>query len=106
MLAFWFDKLDFSHWITWVSVAAGALASSVVIGLAIIYGRWRRRAGASREEDLPWENLPCCAAPKSTQPGERAAANLPPEDPTEELLDQLVAKLPSVVQRKALEAWD
>jgi hypothetical protein len=103
MLAVWFDELDFPHWITWVSVAAGALASSVVIGSAVVYGRWRSRGGTSREEDLPWQDLLQLLLKRNR---ERAAANLPPEELTEEVLDQLVKALPSVVKRQSLEAWD
>jgi hypothetical protein len=55
MVALGFAALDVALWTTWVPVGTGVVITFTVLGLTIIYGRWRGRRlhGASREEDLP-----------------------------------------------------
>src|SRR5690242_14034572 len=103
MLALEFATFSAALWTTWVPVGAGAAVSSLVIGSAIILGRWRwrRRLGdVSREEDLPWQDLLALLEQRNL---ERAAAGLPPEKPTDEVLDQLIASLPALPDPRPLE---
>jgi hypothetical protein len=102
MLAQGYDTFGLPHWTTWLSLVAGALASSFVIGSAVMYGRWRRRlTGASREEDLPWADLLRLLEQRNR---DRAAAGLPPEEATEEVLAELLASLPSAADPRRLVA--
>jgi hypothetical protein len=88
-------------WMTWAPLAAGAVVTSLVIGSAVLYGRWRRRLGGySREEDLPWEELLRLLEQRNR---DRAAAGLPPEEATEEVLGQLLEALPAVPNARPLE---
>jgi PilZ domain len=84
-----------SFWTTVVIVGTGAVVTSLVIGSAVVYTRLRRRPAveASREEDLPWDELLGMLEKRNR---DRAAAGLPLEQPTEEELKQLVANLPAV----------
>jgi len=93
-------------WTTWIPLGTGALVACMVFGFTVVYSRWRRRdewradlygadvapAAASREEDLPWQDL---LALLEKHNSERAKVGLPPEKPTEEVLAQLVASLPT-----------
>jgi hypothetical protein len=72
-------------------------AASLVVVLAVLYGRWRRRrrvASASREEDLAWDELLEVLRKRGAQ---RAGGGDVPDDdvPPEELLKELLAGLPS-----------
>ena len=79
---------------TWAPVGAGAVVTALVIGSAVFYERWRRRpARASREEDLPYQYLLGLLEEHNRN---RAKVGLPPEQPTNEVLDQLMAKLPDL----------
>ncbi len=83
--------------------AAGrrALAASLVLGSAGVYRRWRQRLSfASREEDLPWDNLLVLVEKRNR---ERATAGLPPEEASEQELDQLLERLPRVSAPKPVE---
>jgi hypothetical protein len=94
MLTLGFAMFGVALWTTLVPVGAGLAVASLVIGSSVIYGRWRRRLRrASREEDLPWQALLSLLAKRNR---DREAAGLPPEEVTEEVLDQLLARLPSV----------
>ncbi len=104
MPPFLFATFGFGHWTTWAPLAMGALITSLVLcGSTALYSRWRGRRAlrvASREEDLPWEEL-LVLLEKRNQ--DRAAAGLPPEEPTEEELDAMLAKLPAVGDARPLE---
>lgn len=94
MLALGFATFSVAVWSTWVPLAAGALAAFLVLGSAGVYGRWRQRLSqASREEDLPWDELLVLLEKRNR---DRAAAGLPPQEVTEAELDQLLARLPAV----------
>jgi hypothetical protein len=94
MLTLGFATSGIALWTTWVTLAAGVVATSLVISSAFVYGRWRRRLTiVSREEDLPWKYLLILLEKHNR---ERAAAGLPPEEATEEVLDRLLTSLPSL----------
>jgi hypothetical protein len=94
MLTLGFATFGIAVWTLWVPLGVGVAAATFVIGSGVIYGRWRRRlTGASREEDLPWQDLLMLLEKRNR---DREAAGLPPEEATEEVLDQLLASLPSV----------
>jgi hypothetical protein len=84
---------------TWIPLGAGTLVACMVFGFAVVYGRLRRRADdapdivndASREEDLPWAELLAILEKRNR---ERAAAGLPPEKATEEVLRECLKSLP------------
>jgi hypothetical protein len=103
MLALGFDVFG-SLWTTWVPLGAGVLVTSLVIGSGVIYrrwrGRWQRLTDASREEDLPWQELLSVLQKRNR---DRAAAGLPVEQATEELLSELVASLPAVPSPRPVE---
>jgi hypothetical protein len=90
-------------WTTWGPLAAGAAVTFLVIGSGFVFGRWRRRRrllDASREEDLPWEDLLALLERRNR---DRTAGGLPPERETEEVLDQLLADLPPVPDPSPVE---
>jgi hypothetical protein len=101
MLALGFATIGVALWTTWVPLAAGVVVTFLVIGSALIYGRWQRRRlnDASREEDLPWAELLVLLEKRNR---DRAAFGLPPEQPTDEVLGELLARLP-VADPKPLE---
>jgi hypothetical protein len=88
-----------SFWTTWVPMGTGTVVTFLVIGVAVIYGRWRRRPtavsqkDASREEDLPWQELLALIEKYNR---DRAAAGKPAEQATEKVLGQLLATLPAL----------
>jgi hypothetical protein len=101
-----FAEFDLGSWTTWVSLGAGVLVASLVIGSTAMYWRWRPRRGpsggltdASREEDLPWNEL---LAMINKRKRDRAAIGLPPQL-LEEELGELLAKLPAVGDAAPLE---
>ncbi len=101
MLAMGFDTTGLAFWTSWTALGAGALATALVLGSARVYGRWRHRLShASREEDLPWEKLLSLIEQRNR---ERAAAGLPPDEPTEKELDQLLAMLPALPDPRPVE---
>src|SRR5262249_5536276 len=101
MLALGFATFGVAGWTTWMPLGAGLAVTSLVIGSAVIYGRWRRRSSdASREEDLAWQDLLTLLGQRNR---DREVAGLPPEEATEEVLDQLLASLPSVPAPRPLE---
>jgi hypothetical protein len=61
MVALGFATFGAALWTIWVPLGAGVVVTSLMLGFTVIYGRWRRRhrrlPDASREEDLPWEDL-------------------------------------------------
>jgi hypothetical protein len=102
MLAVGFATFGDDLWTTWVPLGAGVVVTSLVLGFAVMYGRWRRRlTDPSREEDLPWDSLLELLHQRNR---DRAATGLPPEQLTEELLGQLVARLPAVPDARPLES--
>jgi hypothetical protein len=102
MQALGFAALDGALWTTWVPLGTGVLVTFMVLGLTIIYGRWRgrRQRDASREEDLPWPELLVLLEKLQR---ERAGAGLPFEKTTDEELAKLLASLPAVPGPAALE---
>ena len=51
---------DFTSWTTWLTVGVGITLTVLVIGIVVLFARWRGRrwmTGTSTEEDLPWEDL-------------------------------------------------
>jgi hypothetical protein len=106
MLIFGFLGFDFTNWTTWVVLVVGVVVAVLVIAFGIFYGRWRRRrrlAWASREEDLPWDQLldllrkrKSVRAPAGL-PLDREAGLAPDDDlPPDELLKQLLSGLSSM----------
>jgi PilZ domain len=86
---------------TFAALGAGALATSLVLGSAGIYSRWRQRLNhASREEDLPWEKLLTLIEQRNRN---RNAAGLPPQEATDTELDQLLTMLPAVPDPRPVE---
>jgi hypothetical protein len=101
MLAVGFATTGVTLWTTLVPVGAGAVVTSLVIGSAVVLGRWRRRlADDSQEEDLPWEVLLHLLEEHNQR---RAAAGLPPEQATPEVVGELLAKLPSLPDARPLD---
>jgi hypothetical protein len=101
MMAVEFATIGVALWTVGVPLGAGALVASLVIGSAGIYRRWRQRLNfASREEDLPWDSLLILLEQRNR---ERANAGLPPQQPTEAELDQMLAKLPAVKVTQPVE---
>jgi hypothetical protein len=108
MLILGFLGIDFTAWTTWLVLVVGVVVAALVIVLGILFGRWRRRrrvATASREEDLPWDQIlellrqhkrggwqPPAGPPAGDEAG------LAPEDdmPPEELIKQLRSGLGSM----------
>jgi hypothetical protein len=89
-------NFDLTHWTTWLALGVGLAVAILVIFMAILYGRWRRRrrlAFASVEEDLPWDDLLEMLQARSRQ---QPAPGLPRDDevPPDKLLKQLLAELP------------
>ncbi len=97
-----FAAFDPAHWTTWVTWGAGAGVTCLVLGCRALYGYWRRwrLADASREEDLPWQALLGLLEQRNR---DRAAAGLPPEQPTAEEVGQLLARLPALPDARPLE---
>jgi hypothetical protein len=93
---------DVTEWTTWAAVGAGAAVTGFVVSGGVMYGRWRRRRGfdASREEDLPWDVILDLVEKHNRA---RAAAGMPPEELTEQLLGQLVTKMPTIPNPGPLE---
>jgi hypothetical protein len=92
---------DLTDWTVWVTLGVGVAAAALVIVIAVLVGRWRARhrsLNASREEDLPWDDL---LELLRTRRRERTEAGLPPDDemPAEDVLQQLLANLPSQLRR-------
>jgi hypothetical protein len=103
MLAPGFAMLDVALWTTWAPLGAGAVATSLVAGCGVAYGRWRvgrRLSDASREEDLAWADL---LALLEKRHRDRVNAGLPSQEITDEELGQLLAKLPAMPDPRALE---
>jgi hypothetical protein len=102
MLALGFAALELPLWATWLTLAVGAVVTSLVFVAPVLYGRWRRwrLRAASREEDLPWEELLNLLEQRNR---DRAAGGLPPEPPTEEEVGRLLARLPTLPDPKAQE---
>jgi hypothetical protein len=102
MFASVYAVIDIAMWSA--AIAAGVVVTALVISGGVTYGRWRRRrdkwAYISREEDLPWEELLGLLESRGRA---RAAAGMPPEQMTEEVLDQLVSMLPSVADARPVE---
>jgi PilZ domain len=101
MLALGFTTSGVALWTTWAVVGTGVLVTSLVLGSARVYGRWRHRLTYdSREEDLPWEKLLILIEKRNR---DRAAAGLPPQEATDEELDRLLAMLPALPDPRPLE---
>jgi hypothetical protein len=102
MLALGFAAFDVAHPTTWVALGAGAVVASLVLVAPIFYRRWRRwpLSDASREEDLPWQDLLNVLEQLNRA---RAVAGLPPEQPTKEEVGRLLARLPAVPGARPLE---
>lgn len=102
MLALGFAAFDVALSTTWMTLGAGAVVTSLVLGVPALFGRWRRGrlSNASREEDLPWEELLRLLEKRNS---DRAAAGLPPEQPTAEEVSQLLTRLPALPDPQALE---
>jgi hypothetical protein len=104
MLAPGFARLGTDLWTTCVAVGAGAMVTSLVVGSGVAYGRWRGRRrrlrDASREEDLAWADLLALLEKRNR---DRVAAGLPPEEATEEEIGQLLARLPSMPDPRAVQ---
>jgi hypothetical protein len=104
MLTLAFANLDAALMTTWGPLAAGMAVTSLVIGSGFIFGLLRRRRRRifdfSREEDLPWDDLLRLLEKRNR---DREAKGLPPEQPTEEVLGELMAILPTVPDPKPLE---
>jgi hypothetical protein len=89
MLAF-----DVGPWTNWVPFGTGAVVTSLVFGSALLYGRWRHRPPAASQEELgPHEDLQRLLEQHNRA---RATAGLPPEQPTDEVMGKLRARLPAV----------
>jgi hypothetical protein len=89
MLAF-----NVGPWTSWVPLGAGAVVTFLVFGSALLYGRWRHRPGpASLVEGGLREDLERLLEEHNCN---RAKAGLPPEEPTEEMMGHLRARLFSV----------
>jgi hypothetical protein len=101
MMTVEFATIGVALWTVGVPLGAGAVVASLVLGSAGIYRRWRERLNfASREEDLPWDSLLILLEQRNR---DRAAAGLPPQQPTEAELDQMLAKLPAVKVTQPVE---
>jgi hypothetical protein len=101
MLAMLFATFDIGLWSSWVSLGAGVAVAFLVLGSTFMYGQWRRRLTvSSREEDLQWDKLLEMLQHRNR---DRAATGLPPEPMTEEVLDELMARLPSLPDAKPVE---
>jgi hypothetical protein len=88
-------------WATLVVLGAGALVASLVLGSPVLYGRWRYRLRrASREEDLPWDELLVLIEQRHH---ERDAAGLPLQEATEQELDGILVRLPMVTTPRPVE---
>jgi hypothetical protein len=89
MLAF-----DVGPWTTWLPIGAGTVVTSLVFGSALLYGRWRhRRNPVAQADDQLHAELQRLLEQHNR---DRAAAGLPPEQLTDELVGQLRARLPAV----------
>jgi PilZ domain len=102
MLALGFAAFDVALSTTWMTLGAGAVAASLVLGAPVLYKRWLRwrLSDASREEDLPWQALLDLLEQRNR---DRAAAGLPPEQPTKEEVGELLARLPALPDPRPLE---
>jgi hypothetical protein len=101
MLAQMPSPFALAGWATLVIAGVGVVVAALVVALAVLVGRWRRRkrlGEGSKEEDLPWEDLLELLRRRSQA---RKEAGLPPDDdvPPEELLKELLAGLPARAPR-------
>ena len=89
-----FHPFDFALWTPWLPWVVGFVVTCTVAGFVALVGRRyqrrRRLSGASREEDLPWQDL-LVLLEKRNQ--DRAQAGSPPEEAPEEVINQLMASL-------------
>jgi hypothetical protein len=95
--------LGIAVWVAWSALGTGVAVTGLVIGGGVILGRLRRRRRqweASREEDLPWDDL-LAMIEKHNQ--DRAAKGMPPEEVSEALLTQLVSQLPALPNARPVE---
>jgi hypothetical protein len=102
MLAFGIP-LQAVSWTAWVALAAGLMVMAAVISGGVMYGRWRRRRrpiDVSWEEDLAWDQLLSMIEKHNR---DRAEQGLPPDDISDELLNEMVAKLPSLPDARPVE---
>jgi hypothetical protein len=84
-----------------LAVGAGTLVATLVLGSPSLYVRWRYRlTNVSREEDLPWDELLRLLEKRNR---DRAAAGLPSQEPSEQELDGMLVRLPSVAAPRPLE---
>jgi hypothetical protein len=96
-----FAAIDAALWTTWVPLFAGTLAAWLVLGSATMYRRWRHRLTyASREEDLPWDNLLTLLEKRNH---DREAAGLPLQETSEAELDELLGQLPGGFEARPVE---
>jgi hypothetical protein len=101
MLALVFATFGDVHWSTWATVGAGVGTASLVLGSGVMFWRWRRRLNADPwEQNMPWEELLGMLQKRNRA---RAQDGLPPEEPTDELLNQILSKLPPAT--KPEDTW-
>ena len=94
--------LGLECWTDWVSLGNGIMVTMLVLGFTN-YRRWRERRRlmvASREEDLPWDELLVLVQKRNR---DRVSAGLPAQEATEEEFSQLLVQLPAVEKPRAME---
>jgi hypothetical protein len=85
---------------TWLVPSVGLMvAGSVYLMLGYVRRRFRRRRGASREEDLSWQDL-LASLRRRRREREKAGLSADEDLPPEELFKELLAGLPADALRE------
>jgi hypothetical protein len=92
--------VDISAWSSWAALGSGAAVAALVAGGGLMVGRWRGRPRMhmklSTDEELPWDLILHLVEEHNHA---RAEKGEPPEELTDDLLAQLVARLPVIPDR-------